>query len=352
MKIESYLVKETLSISDTIQRMYENKLPLIICINEKKIMTGIFTEGDFRKAIYKGQNLKQKISKIMNKKFKFLKEKYNLNDLGKAFKNSNTMFIPVLKNGKVSTIISRDNIFLPKKMKQQKKMNYPAIIIAGGKGTRLKPFTRVLPKPLIPVKDKTVIDLLIKNFIKFGSKQIDITLGDKGKMIEAYLSNNLLPVKIKFHYESKPLGSSGSLSHFKNKFKKPFFVTNCDVVLNANYAQMMQFHIKNKNDLTIVGTLENLKVPYGVCKIDSKGELINFVEKPVYNNLASTGFYIFSPNILKLIKKNQYLDMNHLIEKTLKRKLKISVYPIAKNNWFDLGQWENYNQNSLKISSL
>ena len=102
-------------------------------------------------------------------------------------------------------------------------MNYPAIIIAGGKGTRLKPFTKVLPKPLIPIKDKTVIDLLIKNFIKFGSKQVDITLGDKRKMIEAYLSNNSLPVKIKFHYESKPLGSSGSLSHFKINLKNLFF---------------------------------------------------------------------------------------------------------------------------------
>ena len=349
MKINNYLAKDTTSIADTIQRMYENKLPLIICINKNKIVTGIFTEGDFRKAIYKGQNLKQKISKIMNKNFKFLKEKFNLNDLDKVFKNNNTMFIPVLKKGRVIKIISRENISIPKKINNEKKINYPAIIIAGGKGTRLKPFTKVLPKPLIPIKDKTVIDLLIKNFIKFGSKQVDITLGDKGKMIEAYLSNNSLPVKIKFHYESMPLGSSGSLSHFKNKLKKPFFVTNCDVVLNANYTQIMQFHKKNKNDLTIVGTLESLKVPYGVCKIDSKGELINFIEKPVYNNLASTGFYVFSPTVLNLIKKNQYLDMNHLIEKILKKKLKVSVYPIAKNNWYDLGQWEDYNQNSLKI---
>ena len=131
------------------------------------------------------------------------------------FKNQNTMHIPVLKKGRVIKIISRENISLQKYKNNEKKMNYPAIIIAGGKGTRLKPFTKVLPKPLIPIKDKTVIDLLIKNFIKFGSKQVDITLGDKGKMIEAYLSNNSLPVKIKFHYESKPLGSSGSLSHFK-----------------------------------------------------------------------------------------------------------------------------------------
>ena len=159
----------------------------------------------------------------MNKNFKYLREKFNLNDLDKMFKNQNTMHIPVLKKGRVIKIISRENISLQKYKNNEKKNELSCNYNSWRQRNKIKAFYKSFTETSNTNKDKTVIDLLIKNFIKFGSKQVDITLGDKGKMIEAYLSNNSLPVKIKFHYESKPLGSSGSLSHFKNKFKKPFF---------------------------------------------------------------------------------------------------------------------------------
>lgn len=349
MNLSNYIVKDTVPATDTIQIMYENQLPIIICENKKHKITGIFTEGDFRKAIYKGLDLKKPISKIMNRNFKFLKENYNLKDLENIFAKKNTVYVPVIKKGKVIKIVSRNNIFFTNKKKNKKLYKNPVVIIAGGKGTRLRPFTNILPKPLIPIKNKSALELVIENFLKYGANKIELTLGDKGKMIEAYLSNNLLPVSINYYYEKKPLGSAGSLGHFKNKFKKSFFVTNCDVVINADYGQIMEYHLKNKDALTIVGTLENFKVPYGVCKIDNKGRLLSFVEKPSYHNLASTGFYVFSAQVLKLIKKNKFLDMNELINNVLKKNLKISVYPIAKNNWYDLGQWQEYYNNSLKI---
>jgi NDP-sugar pyrophosphorylase family protein len=225
------------------------------------------------------------------------------------------------------------------------------IIIAGGKGLRLDPFTRILPKPLIPINNEPIIKKIMNEFANFGMKNFYITLGDRAKMVKGYFHDHNLPFSIKYSEESKPLGTAGSLSFFNNKFENPVFVTNCDVILKTNYNEILEFHKKNKNDLTIVASMKHVVVPYGICKITKRGNLINITEKPEYDFLANTGFYIMEPKTLSLVPKNRYIDMHNLIKILNNKKRKIGVYPVPSNSWSDVGNWSEYNKSLPRIAA-
>lgn len=337
--VKKLVVEDNLLIKDVLKIMHTNKVPIIICLSKKKV-TGVFTEGDFRKAIFAAKDLGKSIKTIMNKKFVYLKNKYNDKKVEKLFLNPLTNFIPILSKGSLDDVIFKTEYLKERKLKSEKASN-PIIIMAGGKGTRLDPFTRILPKPLLPIDDKSILEILIEKFKNYGFFNFYMTVGFKSNMIRAYLKN--IKKKIKIIQERKPLGSVGSLYFFKKKIKEDFFVSNCDVIVNANYNEVLQFHKLNKFHLTIVGSIKDFKIPYGVCKINKSGYLKSYLEKPNYSHIVNTGLYILNQKVLEIIPNNHFLDMDELIKKIIKNKLKIGVFPINSKNWLDFGQWDEYN---------
>ena len=319
---------------------------LIVVTRSLKFL-GTLTDGDVRRNIIKGVNLKNKIQKIYKKNTIFLYEnKFSESQVKKILIKQNNIVIPILnkKTHKYLSYLTWKSVFGENQSIEPIK-NSCLVVMAGGKGRRLLPFTEVLPKPLIPVQGKPIIDHIIESFNKFGIEKIFMTLNYKSKILKSYFkSKNKKNYSIRFVEESQPLGTIGSLKLLKNYLPNNFFSINCDIIINHNLKEIYEFHRKNNNDLTIVTSMNKFELPYGVIETNSLGKLKNFLEKPSYNLFVNTGLYVFKKNILNYIPKNQEFDITKLIAKLKKEKKSIGVFPINQRDWYDVGQWTEYSK--------
>ncbi|MDC0059781.1 sugar phosphate nucleotidyltransferase, partial [Pelagibacteraceae bacterium] len=244
-------------------------------------------------------------------------------------------------NNIVVNYLSWENAFGTKK-KNKNLQNISIVIMAGGKGDRLAPFTKILPKPLIPINDKPVIEHIIEKFTSFGATKFCITVNYKSLILKSFFKELKPNYSVKFFEEKKPLGTIGGLHSHKKNFKDAFFVTNCDVIIDSDYGDIYNFHKSNKNDITLVASTKDFEIPYGICELNKKGKLSNINEKPRQNFLANTGLYVLNPKVLNLIPKNKFFHMTQLIKIAKKRKLLVGVYPVEDSKWVDIGQWSMY----------
>lgn len=345
--MKQHLVEKNISISEALKKISKNGEKFLIVVDKNKKLIGTLTDGDLRRVIVKGCKLSNTINNIYNKRPKYLTvNKFDNDKVKKTFLSKQIDFIPILDNyKKIVQIITWQSIF----KKNNRSFNNPVVIMAGGKGTRLDPFTKILPKPLIPINEKTIIEHIIDRFLKFSASNFYLSVNYKSLILKAFFNEIKNNYTIEFIDEKKPLGTAGSLSFIK-KFKKPVFVTNCDILLKANYYDILESHTKSKNDITLVVSTKELLLPYGSCKLTKNGDLLSIIEKPRYNFLVNTGFYVINPNVTKLISKEKYLDFNDFIDIAKQKKKKIGVFPVDEESWLDFGQWSEFN-NSSKILS-
>ena len=231
-----------------------------------------------------------------------------------------------------------------KKNNGAKKFSTAIVIMAGGKGTRLEPFTNVLPKPLVPIDSKPIIDHIIEKFIKNKFHNFFITLNYKSKILKAYFQEKKPKFKLTFIEEPKPLGTAGGLRLLKNKLTKPFIVTNCDTIIDVNLEDLMKFHIENSNDLTLIASSKEHIIPYGTCKLTKKGQLQKIIEKPKFDFFVNVGMYVLNHNLIKLIPKNKSYDMTDFIQLLKVKKKQVGIFPIDDTAWVDVGQWSEYHK--------
>ena len=251
--------------------------------------------------------------------------------------------IPLLgNNNEVLDVLTWDKIFRNIPIVKN-KLNNPVIIMAGGKGTRLEPFTKILPKPLIPIQEKPIIEHIIGKFLDYKIKDFYLTVNYKRKIIQAFYEELNPKYSVKFINELVPLGTASSLK-FIEKFKKPVFVTNCDILLKADYSDIYKHHVQFKNDITLVVSAKDFTIPYGSCILNNAGSLASIDEKPTYNFLVNTGFYIMNPKCAKYIPKNKHYDFTHLINDSIKFGKKIGIYPIDDDAWLDFGEWSEFHK--------
>ncbi len=344
------LVSSNLTIKKTISFMSKYGFKSVVLSNEKNILEGVVSDGDIRKSIFKNSNLNNSIKTISTKRPFVLKSlKFNKKKISQIFINKKYDLIPIVDTyNKILKIIEFKDVLERKKKKKFKELNIPIIIMSGGKGSRLEPFTKILPKPLIPIKDDTLISLIIKKFEKFKIKKIFFSINYKSKIFKAFIEEKKYPFKVTFIEENKPLGTVGSLSLIVDKIPNLCIVTNCDTILNYDYTKIVEYHKREKNFITIVGCKKNFKMPYGECKVDEKNNLIKIKEKPNFKFLVNTGFYVISKEVLKKIPKNKFYNFTDLLNnKTIKNK-KISVYEVENKHWVDVGQWPEYKK-AVKI---
>ena len=345
--MKNITIQPNQSIFSAMKRLESTGERSLIVVNKSYKFLGTLTDGDIRRNIIKGVNLKNGINKIYKKKAIYLLEgRFNIKQVKKILIKQNHIMIPVLdpKSFKYLYFVSWKTTFGEKKPVENIK-NCSVVIMSGGSGKRLLPFTEVLPKPLIPIKGKPIIDHIIDNFKMFGIKKFFLTLNFKSKILKSYFkSRNNKKIKVNFVKEKVPLGTIGSLKLLKNNLTENFFSINCDIIINHNFKEIFDFHEKNNNDLTIVTSIKNFEIPYGVCETNNKGALKNFLEKPSYDLFINTGLYVFKKSTINFIPKNKNFDIQELIEKLKKSKKKIGIFPINQNSWFDVGQWTEYNK--------
>jgi dTDP-glucose pyrophosphorylase len=351
-KFNSYLIGEESNIQKALNKLNKNQDKCLIVLSVKGKLLGTLTDGDIRRSLINGINFSQSIKKIYYKRPFYIKKKTGKNIEKNIPKNifKNYRVIPVVnKNKLLIEIFSRNLIKSKNNYKSKNKFfgkEVPVVIMAGGEGKRLLPHTAVIPKPLIPFNGKSMIEHIIERFKYYFFNSFIISLNYKSKLMEAYFSSEKKGTNIKFIHEKKPLGTAGALKKINRKKIKDFFVINCDSLIRCDYISLLTYHLENQYDMTIVVTKKTETLNYGTCKINKKGKLLKITEKPLTTFLANTGFYVLNSKILSLIKKNENIDMNELIERSIKRKFKIGVFPIHESEWQDLGTWLKFKDNS------
>ena len=327
----------------------ESGRKIIFIVDIKNRLYGALTDGNIRRWIIKTGGIKGKVDDICNKNPIFFEKDYSIGKAREILLSEKIEAIPVVdKERKIIKILFWDDIFKEEK-KDFTQIYLPVVIMAGGKGTRLDPFTRILPKPLIPIDDKAIIEVIMDDYAKFGMKKFYITINHKAKIIKAYFEEQKSSYSLEFIEEDAPLGTAGALKLLENKVNTPFFVSNCDIIIKEDYAKIYDFHKENNFVLTIVGSMQHHTIPYGVCEIKNGGKLKKMIEKPIYDFLANTGMYLLNSEVLYLIPHNKFYNITDLVSILIENNHKVGVYPISEKSWIDIGQWEQYNSNFNKM---
>ena len=344
--INKYFIKANESIESAIRKISDSGQKCIV-VHKNKRLVGTISDGDIRKTIVKNINIKTSINKYFNKNPKYLEEhNYTEQDIKIFFNKYNLDIIPIVDKKNIIKFVIDRNYFFKKKLSRNHKLKVPVVIMAGGRGTRLKPITDVIPKPLVPYKGVPIVEQIFNDFFGQGFKEFNLTLNFKSKIIETYIKeikkNNMTINMVK---EIVPRGTASSLKLFKNKIKGDFIVTNCDVLFNLDYENLIRFHKENKNIITVVGAIKNIKIPYGVCKILKRNILQRIEEKPDYELIVSTGLYVVNEKVMKIIPKSKEYNFDKLISDVINKKHKISVYKIDDKSWIDVGHWDGFKKN-------
>ena len=351
-KIKKFIINYDKTIKDALKVINKNGQKTCFVIDTAGKLYGSITDGDIRRKILRSnKTINEKVKYHCNKKsIFFIKNKLSIKKVKNIFLKKKIEILPLLNNNKkiIDVILKTD--FSNTGKKKFKKSNllkkFKVVIMAGGKGHRLNPITKIFPKPLVPIKEKTAIENIIENFSKFGIKNYYLVLNHKADLIKAFFkSKNNLYQKISYIDETKPLGTAGGLEKLKSKIKGSFIITNCDVFFNFDIGNLISFHNKNKHDLTLVVSNQVSILPYGVCELDYNLRFKKIKEKPKFKHLITTGLYVMNSSVLKLLDKNKYQDMNYLIEKAQSKNFKVGTYKIGKNNWQDIGQLRDYKKN-------
>ena len=351
-EIKIYTISKNKTIRDAMKQLDSTHSKILFVVNENHKLIGSLSDGDIRRWILSEGLLEAMVQNVLNHNTFFVESDYDNDKLREIFLREKYPAVPLCNQKKeIIDIIFFNQIIDPNTIKfKYEKIDAHVVIMAGGKGTRLEPFTKVLPKPLIPIGDKTIIELIIDKFTAYQINNFYISLNHKAKIIKSYFEDVTRDYEISYIEENKPLGTIGALSLIKGKVSKPVIITNCDIIINADYAEFLKFHVENKYDLSLIGSMMNFKIPYGVCEIGKDGILESFKEKPEYSMLASTGMYILNSNLIEQIPENIFYDITDLMTFLKTKGGKIGVFPISEESWMDTGEWDQYRKTLSKFN--
>ncbi|WP_420797223.1 sugar phosphate nucleotidyltransferase [Acetobacterium paludosum] len=306
----------------------------VLFITKQDQLTAAITDGDIRRWILKKGNLDAKVKDVANYDPIYIYERDKVTAKEYMIKHSVEALPIVDKNMHILTVMFWDN----KEINNRKKLNVPIVIMAGGLGTRLYPYTKILPKPLIPIGEIPIAEHIINRFNRAGSNDFYLIVNHKKNMIKAYFNEIEKCYKITYIDEEQPLGTGGGLSLLKGQIKSTFILSNCDILIEEDYEKMYSFHKKEKNLITMVCSLKKITIPYGVVEIGDNGEIESMKEKPELSFFTNTGMYIVESKIIDEIEENRSMGFPDIIEKYKKAGKKIGVYPISEHAWLDMGQ--------------
>ena len=341
--VQAFLVQDTITIKQAMRMLSQLGEKQLFVIDGGGKLLGALSDGDIRKWILKEGNLEESVRSIYNHNPKFVFDNYRMDDVKQMMLDLRIECIPVVvADRQVIDVLVWDDVFAGHVHKHHPALDVSVVIMAGGKGTRLDPFTRVLPKPLIPVGDRPVIEIIMDKFAEYGVKNFYISLYHKARMVKSYFEEADPRYRIKFLEEKKPLGTIGGLTLAKGMLKGTFILTNCDVIIDSDYTEIIHFHKNAGYDLTLVVCMRHYQIPYGVCELESGGTLKLIKEKPEYDLLVNTGFYVMNEKVLDVIPADESSTILDLIAAIKLKSGRVGVFPVNEKSWIDVGQWEEY----------
>lgn len=341
--ITERIIQKNSSILQSLKKMDDiNKKLLLVFDNDH--FAGVLSIGDIQKAIISNKSMDTCILEIMRKDFVFAKSIDPKNTILKLMQLHRIECMPVLdENLHLIEVYLWDDLLGTTKRNGGIELNLPVVIMAGGQGNRLKPLTNILPKPLIPVGEKTIIEQIMDKFCDSGCNNFILSVNHKAEMIKYYFSSlDLNSYQISYLMEDRPLGTAGSLHLLKGKINTTFFVSNCDILIDQEVSEIYDYHKNAGNEITLVAALKNYSIPYGIIETGNNGILQSITEKPELTFKINTGLYILEPHLINEIPDNVCYHITYLIERLQKEKRKVGVFPISEKSWKDVGEWSQY----------
>ena len=341
-KVQKRSISADISLLEALKQMDAQKVKLLLVFNDD-VFVSILTIGDIQRAIVKNIALETPVSEVVDKNKKFAKKGEPMDDIRRKMLALRAECMPVLdEKGELVDVIFWRDLFEKEETDLRSKIELPVVIMAGGKGTRLKPITNVIPKPLVPVGDKTILEVIMDQFEGIGCHKFYMSVNYKADMMKYYLSQLDHKYDIEFFMEDKPLGTIGSVSLLKGKISTPFFVSNCDSINEQDYRDVWDYHVNNHNDMTIVTMVKSFKIPYGVIETGEDGLMTALKEKPEQTYQVNTGVYILNPELIDEIPEGEFFHITHLMEKVQKRGGRVGCFPVSEHSWKDMGEWPEY----------
>lgn len=337
MNYQKHLVDQHSTIKEALAKLDILAADAILfVVDQEQKLVGSLTDGDVRRGLLKDMSINQPVIDFIQPNPKFiLKSSYDVEDLEK-FRAANLKIIPVLNDAR--QVINVINFRFLKSY-----LPIDAIIMAGGRGTRLKPLTNNTPKPLLKVAGKPIIEHNIDRLISFGIDDIWLSINYLGGQLKEYFEDGQSKgVQINYVTEDKPLGTVGAVRAIKNLKHDTILITNSDILTNLDYEDFYKNFIQSKADLSVVTIPYEVLIPYAVLETD-KGSVKSFKEKPTYTYYSNGGIYLIKKELLDLIPENEFYNATDLMEELIKRGKKVNSYPL-RGYWLDIGKHEDYNK--------
>lgn len=335
-QFRDYIITKDFTVSRALEKLQTNEYKLLFLSDESDALLGVLTDGDVRRFLLAGGALSQKVGEAA-KSDPISVEGFHEGAARELLEKSEILCVPMTNEGRIHALVFA-GFTLHRRLE---KLDIPVVIMAGGLGTRLMPYTDILPKPLIPVGSKTITEQIIDRFLKFGCERFTLVVNYRRNLIKTYFSECEHDYEVSFADEDVPLGTGGGLCFLKGAISGPAFVTNCDSVIEADYADILRVHRRDKNLVTVVAAQRSECIPYGVLCTDESGALRSIEEKPTHKYLMNTGFYVIDAEFLDYVKENEFQPMTDIILRCVADKNRVGVYAVDGECFVDIGQLDD-----------
>ena len=341
-RIQNLRITTEVSLLNALKQMDTQKVKTLFVLDGEHF-EGIITLGDIQRAIIKSIALNEPVSRILDKNKIYGYQTEGEDAIKEKMRMMRAEVMPILnEQGELVDVWFWNDLFKKADLALREKINIPVVVMAGGKGSRLKPITNVIPKPLVPIGDKTILETILDQFEEIGCTKFYMSVNYKSDLIKYYLGQLDHKYDIDFFQEDKPLGTIGSVSLLKGIITTPFFVSNCDSINEQDYRDVYDYHISNRNDITIVTMVKSFRIPYGVIETGEDGLMVALSEKPELTFQVNTGVYILNPSCIEEIPQGEFFHITHLMERIKARGGRVGCFPVSEHAWKDMGEWSEY----------
>ena len=343
MDYRELCIDQNTSLRDALQQLNETARQILFVLEGEKL-AGTLTDGDVRRYLLQGGALENAVTEAMFRKPQTASSRLQAEGLFRQ--GAKYPAIPVMgDDGTLLDVVLREG-----GRKTAASLNLPVVIMAGGKGTRLYPYTKILPKPLIPVGELPIIEHIMGQFARYDCDDFHVIVNHKKQLIKAYFGENERQYQLSWYDEDKPLGTGGGLSLLKGHIHGTFFLTNCDILLLTDYEDILRFHREQGNAVTMVCANKKVTIPYGVIETGENGEILAMKEKPEFQFLTNTGMYLVEPEVLNDIEDGVSIGFPTIMEQQKAKGRKIGAYAVEEDAWLDMGQMEELEKMRERLS--
>ena len=333
--LSSLIVSSKTPIIEAMSKIDANAHGIVFVCSDDGVVLGSLTDGDVRRHIISGKRLDAPSLDAANESYYYITTDEESRNAQRICIERTLSALPRLdENRRLVSVHFRYET----KVGTKPRIDIPVVIMAGGKGTRLLPYTKVLPKPLVPIGDTTITERIMSNFAEYGCCDIHMIVNYKKNMIKAYFADEHPDISIKFVDEDIPLGTGGGLKLLEGIVKNTFFLSNCDILINADYDEIYRTHMEARNIITMVCATKTVTIPYGIIEVDKDGKIFSLTEKPTFPFLTNTGLYVIEPAFLRYIENMKFTPITDIIQACIDVGERVGVYPISDDQWSDMGQ--------------